>query len=381
MNNPRINFFVNTLSEGRGIPNRVVSLASEMSRSGDGVSILTFNRSNRSLPETLTIKEPMFGRTRRLPYKTVEIHNALLNKIAERSLERAFKELKPDVVFVDYAPLDRFAVKLRKKAGYKLIYTYHGVADPDMYEGKERERRIAVRNAIHAEIKKADLVTAVSEYTKQELAKIGVNALVVPNGVDTSCFRPGLHLPNLHKDKPVLVYVGRYTEHKGVMNMLKAFQIARKSLNGAVLYMFARHESKQYVEQIQSFIRTSGLQDSVLMFRELSGEILPYIYCLGDVFVSGALDETFGMTFIEAAACGTPSVAFASKSIPEVVDHGRTGILCEPGNINALADGMIKLVSNPTLRAQYSKNAVEFVKKYEWKVIANQVRTILSSLS
>ncbi|MDX9702230.1 MAG: glycosyltransferase family 4 protein [Candidatus Auribacterota bacterium] len=373
-----ITYLINTLSEGKGIPNRVAALAVRLDELGESVSIVTFDRGNRELPDTVGVHEPRLIGSQKLPFRFVSSGKKLFFAVASHSISREFKKTAPQVVCVDYTPLDIFANSLKNKFGYKVLYTYHGTADPAMYEGAERQKRTDARLAIHREAAKADLVMAVSEYTKKELAHAGIDSVVMPNGVDLNFFKPDKTLPNLHKKNPVLVYVGRYTEHKGVLNMLRAFVKLRKTMPEAMLYMFARHESKPYVAKIRSFIRESGIDGSVCMFRDIYGEILPYIYNLGDIFVSGALDETFGMTFVEAAACGTPCVAFASKSIPEVVQHEHTGLLSEPGDIDGLAGNMARILGDKQLRAAFSKNSVAFAKRYDWGKIAEDLRQTLT---
>jgi len=369
----KINFLINSLSEGKGIPNRVMSLATLLASSSHEISIVTMDKAGRAIPPNVTVREPKLFFAQKLPYKFVESKSTLLNKIASLSIGREFRSVSPDVVLVDFTPMDIYANSLKRKFGYKVVYTYHGIADPMMYEGQERQKRIDARKKIFEQLRNVDLITAVSEYTKAELNAEGIEAEVVPNGVDVDFFSPGKNFGNLKKDKPVLVYVGRYTEHKGVLNLLKAFKMVKDEIKDAVLYMFARHESKKYVEQIKDYIAGSGLKDSVFMFREVYGEILPYIYCMGDIFVSGALDETFGMTFIEAAACGTPCVGFASKSIPEVVEHGKTGLLAKPGDIGTFAANMVKLITDTDLRNRYSRNSVIFARKYSWDNVAQSL--------
>ena len=303
-----------------------------------------------------------------------------MNGIACRTLTSNLKELKPDAVCVDYTPLDRFADKIKKKLGFKVLYTYHGVADPLMYEGAERAKRVQARQAIVSQCAKADYVAAVSEYTKKELEQQGVDSEVIPNGVDRSFFCPGKTFANFEKKNPTLVYIGRYTEHKGVLNLLEAFKLAVKQVPEAVLYMYARHESPLYVDKIKNFIKDNRLEKSVFMFRDIYGELVSYIYNMADIFVSGALDETFGMTFVEAAACGTPSVAFASKSIPEVVEHGRTGLLSEPGDCESMAGNIVELLSDKKRIEEFSFNAVEFSKKYDWQVIGLKLQQTLRKI-
>ncbi|MEW6534448.1 MAG: glycosyltransferase family 4 protein [Candidatus Auribacterota bacterium] len=373
----KITFLINTLSEGKGIPNRVASMAVALDKKGDTVSIVTFDRANRSLPDSIRVLEPkLFGKMR-LPYRFLEMKSGLFNALARTSIMACLKRLAPEVVVVDFVPVDRYAMGCRKKLGYKVVYTYHGIADPEMYTGEDRRKRIETRDAMHAQVRRADYVMAVSWHTARELESLGIQSVVVPNGVDMDFFRPGKKLPAIQKKGPVLMYIGRYTPHKGVMNLLQAFAVVKKEVPDAVLYMFARHEHREYVSQLKQFIADNGLSGSVMMFRDIYGEIVPYLYGGADIFVSGALDETFGMTFVEAAACGTPSAAFASKSIPEVVDDGKTGILCEPGDSAALARGIIKLLKDRKLLDEYSRNAVEFARKYNWDSIADQMRGIL----
>ena len=195
-----ITYLINTLSEGKGIPNRVAALGAHLDALGESVSMITFDRAGRELPETVRVYEPRLIGAQKLPFRLVSSKNGACNAIASGSIARELKKTQPQLVCVDYTPLDRYANNLKKKFGYKVLYTYHGTADPAMYEGAQRQQRIDARAAIHREAAKSDLVMAVSEHTKRELAEVGIDSIVMPNGVDRTFFTPTKQFPNLQKD-------------------------------------------------------------------------------------------------------------------------------------------------------------------------------------
>ena len=77
---------------------------------------------------------------------------------------------------------------------------------------------------------------------------------------------------------------------------------------------------------------------------------LAQLFAAADVFVSASLMETYGLTLVEAMACGTPVVAFRVGGIPEAAPDGQGAILCEPGDGATLTEAIMKLRSSPELR-------------------------------
>jgi len=77
---------------------------------------------------------------------------------------------------------------------------------------------------------------------------------------------------------------------------------------------------------------------------------LARLFAAADVFVSASLMETYGLTLVEAMACGTPVVAFRVGGIPEAAPDGQGAILCEPGDGAAFTEAIMKLRSSPELR-------------------------------
>ncbi|MDP3937012.1 MAG: glycosyltransferase family 4 protein [Deltaproteobacteria bacterium] len=376
----RITFLETTLEEGKGIPNRAVALAGGLASLGHDVTLLSFRTDRADLPAGVRVRRvPALGAVP-LPFRLANASAPPLHAAAGFFIQRALASLAPDIVCVDYPPLDRHALEARGGRAYKVAYTYHGVANPAHYEGAAREARVRTRATIYRNVREADLVLSVSRFCAGELEAEGVSSVLLPNGVDTKVFAPGRRIAALHGGGPLLLYIGRYTEHKGVLDLLRAFAIAREKIPGATLLCFARHESPAYVARLRSFIDEAGLAQSAHLFRDVYGEIVPALYATADVFVSGALDETFGMTFVEAAACGTPSVAYDSQSIPEVVLDGRTGLLAPPGDVEGLAARMVELAGDESRRRTMGEAALKHALNFSWDLLATRFEACLETL-
>jgi D-inositol-3-phosphate glycosyltransferase len=376
----RIAFLETTLEEGKGIPNRAVALAGGLAALGHDVTLFAFRRDRDAIPGGVRVLPFRSLGSLPLPFRAANTSNPLLRAAANRFIQRALDGVRPDVVCVDYTPLDHFALYGRGRRAYRVVYTYHGVANPAHYEGAAREARIRNRGLIHRHVRDADLVLAVSRFCAAELAALGVASEVLPNGVDTEAFHPARRIAALRGGAPLLLHLGRYTEHKGALDLLRAFAIARREIPDATLLCFARHESPAYVRKLEQFVAEEGLAGSAFLFREAHGDLVPALYATADLFVSGALDETFGMTFVEAAACGTPSVAFDSQSIPEVVLHGETGLLAPAGDTARLAAAMVELLRDAPRRRAMGEAARKHALGFAWDTIAARLDARLREL-
>jgi glycosyltransferase involved in cell wall biosynthesis len=376
----RLVFLETTIEEGKGIPNRAVALASGLSSLGHDVTLLAFRTDRENLPPGLRVLPLRSIGNLPLPFRAAQSSNPLLWRAANLFIQRAIDRADPEIVCVDYTPLDAFALYGRGRRRYKVVYTYHGVANPEHYEGAAREARIRNRTAIHRHVRDADLVISVSRFCAREIEAAGTRSEVLPNGVDTEFFHPGRRIPALRGEAPLLLHIGRYTEHKGALDCLRAFRIIRREIPKATLLCFARHESSAYVKRLQAYVAEEGLAGSAFLFRDVYGDLVPSLYATADVFMSGARDETFGMTFLEAAACGTPSVAFDSQSIPEVVTDGVTGLLAPAGDVEGLAARAVALLRDAPRRRAMGDAARKHALSFAWDTLSARLDARLRAL-
>jgi glycosyltransferase involved in cell wall biosynthesis len=180
---------------------------------------------------------------------------------------------------------------------------------------------------------------------RSPIAKASGGVRVIPPGIDTTVFKPqDKNLCREHLDLPADAFVivtGGASLNDANKNVPWLFeQLSRlPDLQGVIVLAFG--EGAVPVPDRLNVRFTGGIRDRYDLAR---------LFAAGDVFVSASLMETYGLTLVEAMACGTPVVAFRVGGIPEAAPDGQAAILCPPQDGAALIEAIIKLHDSAQLR-------------------------------
>jgi D-inositol-3-phosphate glycosyltransferase len=187
---------------------------------------------------------------------------------------------------------------------------------------------------------------------------------VVPLGSDTHLFDPKLYNQrnarrkyNLPLDKRIVGVMGRLDPQKGQEEFLRSLPLVLEEQSD-VCYVLAGEETRGetgFRRRLVNLTYELGIQDRVhfLPFTEDVPEFMAAI----DVFVLPSYSETYGLVLIEAMAMEKPVVATSAGGVPEIVEDGRDGLLIPPRDERALAEAIVLLLKDPSLRKSMSRHA------------------------
>ena len=194
------------------------------------------------------------------------------------------------------------------------------------------------------------------------LASAIVEARVIPNGVDLNIFQPADQQAaratlNVPQDAKVLLFVAnsiRPNVWKDYQTIRAAVHLMVERYKGNVMFIALGEEaSPGYAGQAE--IRFVPYQrDSTIVAQ---------YYQAADVYIHAAKVDTFPNTVLEAMACGTPIVATAVSGIPEQIEDGITGFLIPPGDPQAMADRILKLLTDQELHNRIARRAAEVARE------------------
>jgi glycosyltransferase involved in cell wall biosynthesis len=214
-------------------------------------------------------------------------------------------------------------------------------------------------------------IFVVSESTREEFRQLGFlpeNLALVPNCIDPAIYRP----TGVEKCKtPVVGYFGRLKKYKCIDHLLRAFQILRKDFPEARLKIVGDGDDRVRLERITQEL---GLRDNVEFTGHVSmGKKVRFV-------VNTSSKEGWGLTVLEANACGTCVIASDVPGLRDSVIDGETGLLYEYGNIGQLVEKMALLLRDQALVTRLSKNALEWSKKFRWEDSAKKALGVLESI-
>lgn len=271
--------------------------------------------------------------------------------------------------------------KLRK------VVTVHDLAFLEYPEYAVPELVSYLKKIVPEAVEAADVVTAVSEATRQGLIKYfktpQEKITVVPIGV-TSHFRritdPILLGATQHKyglKHPLVLGVGTLEPRKNHLNLIKAFAKATRKKNGPAMLAIAGGKGWLY-EETQQLVEKLKLENKVRFLGRVSDFDLVTLYSMADVFAFPSFFEGFGIPPLEAMACGAPIITSNTSSLPEVV--GDAAILVSPQDVDALSQAITRLIESETLREELRQKGFQRVQQFSWPQTARKMLAIYNRL-
>ena len=217
-----------------------------------------------------------------------------------------------------------------------------------------------------AGMRRADAITAVSKFQARELGKdlsLPEDAIhVIPNPISPALLQQALEQPRVEPANPVVLYTGRIELNKGSLELLRSIdRVASKFPEVEYVMAGGRHNSIDD-RSLEGALGRNGTRNHVRLLGHVPWQQLADCYRRAGVFVMPSYYETFGISVIEAMAFGLPVVATNVGGLPEVVEDGITGILVPPGDSEALAAAIMRLLRDPQLSARLGQAGRERVQ-------------------
>ncbi|HYF39457.1 MAG TPA: glycosyltransferase family 4 protein [Gemmatimonadales bacterium] len=205
---------------------------------------------------------------------------------------------------------------------------------------------------------------AISESTRDDLIARGVapeRVRVIHPGVDSRRFTPGP--PGRRSTAPTFLYVGRLKRYKGIGFAIEALAFARRQRPDLRLEIAGTGDYRPELERLVSRL---DLDKAVTFHGFVSEErkIDLMRWTWANVFPSPK--EGWGITVIEAGACGTPSLASDSPGLRDSVRHGETGFLVPHGDVPALAARMVELADSSRMVSRLGEAARRLAESLSW---------------
>jgi D-inositol-3-phosphate glycosyltransferase len=215
--------------------------------------------------------------------------------------------------------------------------------------------------------------------------------VVIPPGVDLSHFYPipldeAMEFIGVAPCEQVLLYVGRIEPLKGIDTLIESLAIVQDQGVRVCLSVIGGNADgseetlSAEMARLQHLREKYGLLDLVTFLGKRGQDTLPYYYSAAKAVVVPSLYESFGMVALEAMACGTPVVASQVGGLAFLVQDGVTGYTVPVDDPREMANRLLTLVSDPTMREQMGENAAAFAKDYGWQVIAGKVVEVYQEL-
>ncbi|MDD3894906.1 MAG: glycosyltransferase family 4 protein [Syntrophomonadaceae bacterium] len=274
-----------------------------------------------------------------------------------------------DYPFVYFPENIAAIIKLINKNNYDIIIT---IDTNEVYEAiRQANFKGIVINEVHTTYEKSlktfqnligntamQAVITPSNYLKQRILRefmldSSIPIYVVENCLDNRLF--AYQPPIINPAKKIILWVGKLDDHKNWLSFLSISALIRSLRKDCQFWLVGGYTAPEKVRRhLREMVNRLGLTDCFKWITRAEYAEMPALYSLtvasGGVCVSTSRNESFGMTIIEALACGCPSIAPSVGAIPEILDKELSFYLYEPGNEAQSAEKILFLIKDTGIR-------------------------------
>ncbi len=300
----------------------------------------------------------------------------IFNFIVPFAYGALIREMKFDIVFDDINKIPFYTPLFVKQPVVAIVHHLFG-RSIFMETGWPQALYVRVSEwAIPAVYRKARFL-AVSESTRRELRESGLRGNrvdVVRNGVDLQ--RYSVH-PGMKSRKPLIGYLGRLKKYKCIEHVILAIPEIVKQIPNVCLLIVGEGDHRRKLEKL---VAELGLVECVRFTGAVShDEKVAYLNQMW-VVANPSPKEGWGLTVIEANACGTPVVAANSPGLRDSVVNGQTGLLYPWGCIDSLTERIMWVLVDTPFRKRLERGARAWAKRFSWDDSASKTLDIIEEV-
>jgi D-inositol-3-phosphate glycosyltransferase len=298
-----------------------------------------------------------------------------------------------DLIHANFWMSAMVAADIKRRLRIPFVVTFHALGAVRKLHQKENDKFPAERIDIERQIaQEADYIIAECPQDKEDLLRFydtpPERICIIPCGFNPHEFYPldrllARMVLNIDHNDPLLLQLGRMVPRKGVDTVLRALGRARRDGCPARLLVVGGETEELHagdnpeITRLQQIAEEENVADAVTFVGRKNRDVLKYYYAAADIFITTPWYEPFGITPLEAMACGTPVIGSAVGGIKYSVEDGETGFLVPPNDADALAGRITALLDNKDLLDRMKNNSIKRVNTlFTWSNVAKKISAL-----
>jgi len=286
-------------------------------------------------------------------------------------LKKVIKFFKPDIIHAHY--ISSYGLLSVFTRFHPLVMSAWG-SDVMEFPKKSFLHKIILQYILN----NADIICATSNILKNEVLKYTIKeSIVIPFGIDTDLFKP-IHVK---KNESFIIGTTKSLEKiYGIDTVIKSFAILYRKYSNKKIELIIIGDGTQYL-YLKKLSLESGVENSIHFMGFRSVIEMPKLYNQMDVLVNVSINESFGVSVLEASSCEKCVIASNVGGLPEVVDNGETGCLVEPNSPDKLANILENILLQPDVYiAMGKKGRKKVINEYDLKKCTDKYMNLYKQL-